>query len=164
MPPGSAAKAWSAAARRPSTSTMSSDGAPRANEIDLAMLWSLREAHVHDRAVRSLVAAHGHLAYSAQVGQGRLEFAERLGARERAGEQGHLRARRGGWGRGRAAGPRSQDALVAREQLAHRCPQPLAELGQHLDLLVARAERRRGDRRRLGDGGRWWRWWRFRGG
>src|SRR5450631_233868 len=42
MPAGSAVNAWSALARRPSTSMMSSDGAPRANEMGLDMGPRLR--------------------------------------------------------------------------------------------------------------------------
>src|SRR5580700_11428824 len=165
MPPGSAVNAASAAARRPFTSTMSSDGAPRANEIDLAMLWSLREAHVDDRAIGSLVSAYGHVAHPAQVRQSRLELAERLDARERTREQGHWRARRRS-GLGAPSGRWRQHALVPDEQLAHRRHESLAELGERLDL-VARVERRRRDRRWLGDGrgfGGRLRRWRLRGG
>ena len=38
MPPGSVVNACVGGGAQASTSTMSSDGAPRANEIDLAML------------------------------------------------------------------------------------------------------------------------------
>ena len=66
--------------------------------------------------------------------------------------------------RGRDAGTSTRS--YADEQLAHRRHEPLAELGERLDL-VAGVERRRRDRRRLWDGRRFggrWRRWRLRGG
>src|SRR6185312_17318853 len=95
MPPGSSLKALSAAFRRPSTSTMSRDGAPRANEIGFAMDLRLRirlvELHLDDRPIRPLVTPDGHLADARQARYGLLELAQGLEARERAGGQGHVR-------------------------------------------------------------------------
>ena len=53
MPPGSSANACCAASRRPSTSTMSSDGAPRAKEIVVlaGMPGRIRSVALHGRLV-----------------------------------------------------------------------------------------------------------------
>ena len=124
------------------------------------------KAHVDDRAIGSLVPAYDHLAHAGQARQCRLELAERLDARERSREQGHGRARRrGGLGRG----PRPAPAR-ARTRRATRAstPEPLAELGERLDLVAGSMAPARRDRRRLARdrrrfGGRWRRW-RLRGG
>src|SRR5450759_250501 len=88
MPPGSEEKALAAAVFRPSTSTMSTEGAPRGKDIVSATSKRLRgcgrEVHVDDRAVAALVAAQLHLSHSRQRRQRLLEPADGLGAGKRA--------------------------------------------------------------------------------
>src|ERR1700734_3326178 len=113
MPAGSAVKAWSAAARRPSTSTMSRDGAPRAKEIVAAMATKLRnrrpeQVHVKDGAVLAGVFAQAPLLDAGQRRERPLEPPQRLGPRKRARGDGHRRRR----------------AVMGGEQLARRGQPP----------------------------------------
>src|SRR6202012_4865819 len=122
IPPGSLVKAWSAAARRPSTSMMSSDGAPRAKEIEPAMALRLRgwleEVHVDDGTVGALVLAHRRAAHLGQRLQRRRKAPQRLGAVKWARR--HARHRPGS-GRG----------LTTVGQLAGGGQQALLSLHQH---------------------------------
>src|SRR5580704_3251867 len=123
---------------------MSSDGAPRAKEIALAMVWRLREAHVDARPVGSLVASNDDVADTAHARERRFEVVERLDARERAGRHGHMA------GLGASPMRERQHARVTVEQFPHRGDQPLGELDEGPDLDA-------GVKRGLGDGRR--RWW-----
>src|SRR5579875_2592718 len=110
MRAASASNASIAEAFRPSTSTMSRDGAPRANEIASGIAPETtrsarparsaprrrgRELHIDLHAILAEILAHGHGAHSRQRGEGALELPDRARAHERPGGDREARTLRG---------------------------------------------------------------------